>query len=88
MIDPFTLALILIVALTLMGASVGLAMIAGSFVYLIFKGFDPSIASETLLQGLFNNYTLLAIPLSLMAAVVGHPRPAFASSRTKADIAG
>lgn len=68
MIDPFTLALILIVALTLMGASVGLAMIAGSFVYLIFKGFDPSIASETLLQGLFNNYTLLAIPLFILAA--------------------
>ncbi|MEC7764997.1 MAG: TRAP transporter large permease [Pseudomonadota bacterium] len=68
MIDPFTLSLILIVALTLMGASVGLAMIAGSFVYLIFKGFDPSIASETLLQGLFNNYTLLAIPLFILAA--------------------
>ncbi|MBL6426717.1 MAG: TRAP transporter large permease [Maritimibacter sp.] len=68
MIDPFTLALILIVGLTLMGASVGLAMIAGSFVYLIFKGFDPSIASETLLQGLFNNYTLLAIPLFILAA--------------------
>ncbi|WP_298494698.1 TRAP transporter large permease [uncultured Maritimibacter sp.] len=68
MIDPFTLTLILIAALTLMGASVGLAMIAGSFVYLILKGFDPSIASETLLQGLFNNYTLLAIPLFILAA--------------------
>ena len=62
MIDPFTLTLIVIVALSLMGASVGLSMMAGSFIYLILKGFDPSIASETMLQGLFNNYTLLAIP--------------------------
>ncbi|MEC8669510.1 MAG: TRAP transporter large permease [Pseudomonadota bacterium] len=68
MIDPFTLTLILIVVLSLAGASVGLAMMAGSFVYLILKGFDPSIASETMLQGLFNNYTLLAIPLFILAA--------------------
>lgn len=68
MIDPFTLTLVLIVVLSLFGASVGLAMIAGSFVYLLLKGFDPSIASETMLQGLFNNYTLLAIPLFILAA--------------------
>ncbi|SPF78333.1 TRAP transporter large permease [Pseudoprimorskyibacter insulae] len=68
MTDPFTLTLILIVALSLFGASVGLSMMAGSFVYLILKGFDPSIASETMLQGLFNNYTLLAIPLFILAA--------------------
>ncbi|QOL80009.1 TRAP transporter large permease [Pseudooceanicola spongiae] len=68
MIDPFTLTLILIAVLAIMGASVGLSMIAGSFVYLILKGFDPSIASETMLQGLFNNYTLLAIPLFILAA--------------------
>jgi C4-dicarboxylate transporter, DctM subunit len=68
MIDPFTLTLILIAVLAITGASVGLSMIAGSFVYLILKGFDPSIASETMLQGLFNNYTLLAIPLFILAA--------------------
>ncbi|GAA6187819.1 TRAP transporter large permease [Litorivita sp. NS0012-18] len=68
MIDPFTLSLIIIVALSLFGASVGLAMIAGSFVYLIVAGPDSSIAAETMLQGLFNNYTLLAIPLFILAA--------------------
>ncbi len=68
MIDPFTLSLIVIVALSLFGASVGLAMIAGSFVYLIVAGPDSSIAAETMLQGLFNNYTLLAIPLFILAA--------------------
>ncbi|MGH1368535.1 MAG: TRAP transporter large permease [Maritimibacter sp.] len=68
MIDPFVLSLIVIVALTLFGASVGLSMLAGSFVYLIIAGPDTSIAAETMLQGLFNNYTLLAIPLFILAA--------------------
>jgi len=68
MTDPFTLSLVLIVALSLSGLSIGIAMICGSTVYLAMKGFDPSIAAETLLQGLFNSYTLLAIPLFILAA--------------------
>lgn len=74
MTDPFTLSMILIVVLALFGISVGLAMMSGSILYLILKdlqfprGFDPSIATETMLQGLFNGYTLLAIPLFILAA--------------------
>ncbi|MBT9386210.1 TRAP transporter large permease [Pseudooceanicola sp. CBS1P-1] len=68
MTDPFTLAMVAIVALSIAGIPVGLAMMSGSFLYLILSGFDPSIASEQLLQGLFNGYTLLAIPLFILAA--------------------
>ena len=68
MTDPFTLSLVLIVALSVCGLSIGVAMICGSTVYLMLKGFDASIAAETLLQGLFNGYTLLAIPLFILAA--------------------
>lgn len=74
MIDPFTLSMILIVALALAGLSVGLAMMSGSLLYLIMmdirfpRGYDPSIATEQLLQGLYNGYTLLAIPLFILAA--------------------
>lgn len=74
MIDPFAISMILIVALAVSGLSVGLSMLSGSFIYLIMKdlqfprGFDPSIAAEHLLQGLFNGYTLLAIPLFILAA--------------------
>lgn len=68
MIDPFTLTLIMIVALVVSGLSVGLAMMSGSFMYLLLKGYDPSIASEQMLQGLYNGYTLLAIPLFILAA--------------------
>lgn len=68
MIDAFYLALTLIVLLSAFGLSIGLAMICGSTVYLLVKGFDPSIAAETLLQGLYDSYTLLAIPLFVLAA--------------------
>lgn len=68
MIDPFYLSLAMIVILSAFGLSIGLAMICGSSIYLIMKGFDPSIAAETLLQGLFDSYTLLAIPLFILAA--------------------
>ena len=68
MVDPFIISLILIAALAVMGLSVGLAMMSGSFIYLILKQYDPSIAAEQLLQGLFNAYTLLAVPLFILAA--------------------
>ncbi|GKY86518.1 TRAP transporter large permease [Sinisalibacter aestuarii] len=61
-------AIAVIVALSLMGHSVGISMVAGSLIYLLAKGYDPSLAPETLLQGLFNGYTLLAIPLFILAA--------------------
>jgi len=60
--------MIVIVGLVISGLSVGLAMMCGSFLYLMLKGYDPSIASEQMLQGLFNGYTLLAIPLFILAA--------------------
>lgn len=68
MTDPFTISLVLIAALALMGLSVGISMLCGSFVYLLLKGFDPSLAAETMMQGLFNGYTLLAVPLFILAA--------------------
>ncbi|SLN66323.1 Sialic acid TRAP transporter permease protein SiaT [Aquimixticola soesokkakensis] len=68
MTDPFTITIVLIAFLAFGGLSMGLAMVCGASVYLILKGFDPSIAAETMLQGLFNSYTLLAIPLFILAA--------------------
>jgi len=43
-------------------------MIAGSVVYLLLAGQDPSIAAEQLLQGLRGSFVLLAIPLFIMSA--------------------
>ncbi len=66
--DPFTLAMLLIAGLALMGLPIGLSMLSGSFVYLLARGLDPSLAAETMLQGLYNGYTLLAVPLFILAA--------------------
>ena len=68
MFDPISVAIVLIVVLALCGMSVGIAMLCGTIVYLALSGFDTSIAAETVLQGLFNSYTLLAIPLFILAA--------------------
>ncbi|MCB1998228.1 MAG: TRAP transporter large permease subunit, partial [Rhodoferax sp.] len=60
--------MIVIVALSILGLPIGLAMIAGSVAYLIVSGQDLAIAGEQLLQGLYGSYTLLAIPLFIFAA--------------------
>lgn len=66
--SPLLLSVVLIAALALFGQSIGIAMLCGTIVYLGLSSFDTSIGAETLLQGLFNNYTLLAIPLFILAA--------------------
>jgi C4-dicarboxylate transporter, DctM subunit len=65
---PFAWTLVAIVALSVLGLPIGLSMITGSVVYLMVTGQDLSLAAEQLLQGLFNSYTLLAIPLFIFAA--------------------
>ena len=56
------------IVLTICGLSIGIAMLVGTILYLAFAGWDTSIAAETALQGLYNTYTLLAIPLFILAA--------------------
>lgn len=68
LISPFSVAVLLIVVLSLLGLPIGLSMIGGSIVYLIVTGQDVGIAAEQMLQGLYNSYTLLAIPLFILAA--------------------
>jgi C4-dicarboxylate transporter DctM subunit len=68
MLDPMGAALGLIFVLAVFALPIGEAMICGTILYLALAGFDTSIAAETMLQGLFNSYTLLAIPLFILAA--------------------
>jgi tripartite ATP-independent transporter DctM subunit len=67
-VSPFALALLAIVALSLLGLPIGHAMIAGSVLYLWTKGVDMGIAAEQLLNGMYTSYVLLAIPLFILAA--------------------
>jgi tripartite ATP-independent transporter DctM subunit len=62
------MAVLAIVALSLLGLPIGHAMIAGSVLYLWMAGLDVGTAAEQMLNGLFSSYLLLAIPLFILAA--------------------
>lgn len=68
--SPFSLALVTIVALSLLGVPVGYAMIGGSVLYLHLKGMDMGSAAEQLLNGTYGSFLLLAIPLFVLAATI------------------
>ena len=68
MTTAFLVALLAIVALSLLGLPIGHAMIAGSILYLFVKGIDPGTAAEQLLNGMYSSFLLLAIPLFILAA--------------------
>jgi tripartite ATP-independent transporter DctM subunit len=66
--SPFSLAVMAIVALSLLGLPIGHAMIGGSVLYLWLAGLDMGTAAEQLLNGMYTSYVLLAIPLFILAA--------------------
>lgn len=66
--SPFVLSLLAIVALSLLGLPVGLAMFAGSVLYLYAAGLDTGTAAEQILNGMMGSFLLLAIPLFILAA--------------------
>ena len=67
-ISPFTLCILAIGILGAMGLPIGHSMIVGSILYLLAAGLDLGTAAEQILNGLFNSYVLLAIPLFILAA--------------------
>jgi C4-dicarboxylate transporter DctM subunit len=66
--SPFALALWAIIGLSILGLPIGHAMIGGSILYLLLAGQDMGIAAEQLLNGLYNSWVLLAVPLFLFSA--------------------
>jgi C4-dicarboxylate transporter, DctM subunit len=67
---PFAAALGVITVLAFMGLPMGLAMISGSILYLLLRGQDMGIAAEQLLNGMYTNYIILAVPLFILAAEI------------------
>ena len=68
MLDPFAICIISISILAALGLPIGHAMIVSSILYLLLAGLDLGTAAEQLLNGLFNSYVLLAVPLFILAA--------------------
>jgi tripartite ATP-independent transporter DctM subunit len=66
--SPFSLALIAIVGLSVIGLPVAYAMIGGSILWLFLSGVDMGTAAEQLLNGMMTSQLLLAIPLFILAA--------------------
>ncbi len=66
--SPFSLAILAIVGLSLIGLPIGHAMIGGSILYLYLAGLDLGTAAEQLLNGMYSSYILLAVPLFILAA--------------------
>jgi C4-dicarboxylate transporter, DctM subunit len=67
-VTPFSLCIIAIVTLGALGLPIGHSMIVASIFYLLLQGIDLGTAAEQILNGLFNSYVLLAIPLFILAA--------------------
>jgi C4-dicarboxylate transporter, DctM subunit len=68
MSGPFSIALVAIILLSVLGMPIGHAMIGGSVIYLLFAGMDVGTAAEQILNGMFTSFLLLAIPLFILAA--------------------
>ncbi|MGB3719668.1 MAG: permease [Proteobacteria bacterium] len=66
--SPFSISLVAITALAFLGLPIGHAMIAGSILYLLLAGLDMGTAAEQLLNGMYSNYIILAVPLFILAA--------------------
>jgi tripartite ATP-independent transporter DctM subunit len=68
--DPFLLAVVAIVVVSLLGLPIGHAMIAGSIFYLHLKGLDLGTTAEQLLNGMYSSWLLLAVPLFILSAEI------------------
>lgn len=63
-----TLCLITLFGLAGIGTPVGYSILSASIVYFATGGMDVSLTAEKILQGLYNSFVLLAVPLFITAA--------------------
>ena len=68
MSTAFLLCLLVFFGLFTLGSPIAYAMIAGGSVYLIATGQDTGLMAEQIMNGMFDSYLLLAVPLFILAA--------------------
>jgi tripartite ATP-independent transporter DctM subunit len=66
--SPLVACVLVLVALASAGVPIAHSMIGASILYLLMAGLDPGTAAEQILNGLYNSYVLLAVPLFILAA--------------------
>lgn len=64
----FALCLVAVFLLAGLGTPVSFSMIIGAIVYLLVSGQDLALAGEQIIQGVYNSFILLAVPLFIVAA--------------------
>lgn len=65
---PFGACLVALFGLAGIGAPIALSMFVAAILYLFVKGQDPGLAAEQSIQGLYDSFVLLAVPLFIVAA--------------------
>ncbi|MFK8083060.1 MAG: TRAP transporter large permease [Granulosicoccus sp.] len=68
MSSAFLVCLAALFGLAAIGTPIALSMIVAAVVYLLMVGQDLALAAEQILQGLYNSFILLAVPLFIVAA--------------------
>nr|WP_295887896.1 TRAP transporter large permease [uncultured Devosia sp.] len=69
-IDPFAVAIIVMIIASILGLPMGHVLISGSILYLLLAGLDMGTAAEQMLNGMYVSYLLLAIPLFIFSAEI------------------
>ena len=64
----FTLCLAALFLLAAIGTPIGYAILVSSFIYLVAAGQDIGMAGKVLMDGLYQGFVLLAVPLFIVAA--------------------
>jgi len=64
----FAICLLTVLIIAAKGAPVSLAMIIGAIAYVAVRGQDLALPAEQLIQGLYDGFVLLAVPLFIVAA--------------------
>ena len=64
----FSVCLVVLCAAAAMGMPIALAMIVSAVAYLAISGQDLALASEQLIQSVYDSFVLLAVPLFIVAA--------------------
>lgn len=65
---PFAACLLVLFGLAGIGAPIALSMFVAAIAYLFTKGQDLGLAAEQSIQGLYDSFVLLAVPLFIVAA--------------------
>jgi C4-dicarboxylate transporter DctM subunit len=68
--SPFSITLVVMTALALLGLPIGLAMLCATILYLFMAGLDMGTVAEQFLNGMYVNYVILAVPLFILAAEI------------------